>query len=159
MSCYPVRELWSRFVWKGDRFVLEWFYKRKCFLRRRRSVQAPWWEDADMLQRRNHVPTSADGSGAASLAFPDDLQGCPTVWEFLTLAKWPDGKPRELGTVLFFCDGAGLKARLMDNDCGLCAFSVIDTAEGVWNGVEHALTSTSTDWRPAAKPGGQRKGK
>jgi hypothetical protein len=109
------------------------------------------------LMRRQSVQTGKDGQAASGMPFPDDMQGCPTVWEFLTLAQWPDGKPRQLGSVLFFVDGAGLKARIMDNDCEQCAFGVIDTAEGVWHGVELMLTSVSTDWRPVSKPGAQRK--
>lgn len=159
MTGYPVWELFSKFQWNGERYVVVHFYRRKWFIRRRAKTNAPSWMDADMLQRRNQVPMGSDGSGAEGLPYPDDLQGCPTVWEFLTMTKWPDGKSRELGTVLFFCDGAGLKARLMDNDAGLCAFTVIDTSEGLWQGVEHALTSTSTDWRPAARPNGNGKRK
>ncbi len=111
------------------------------------------------LMRRQSVKTSTDGSMAAGMPYPDDLQGCPTVWEFLTLAVWPDGKPRALGSVLFFVDGAGLKVRIMDNDCEQCAFGVIDTSEGIWHGVELMLTSVSTDWRPVSKPGGGRQKK
>lgn len=108
------------------------------------------------LQRRQTVQVGKDGAGASGMTYPDDLQNCPTVWEFLTLQKWPDGKPRQTGSILFFLDGAGVKVRLMDNDCEQCAFGVIDTAEGLWASVEAMLTAVSTDWRPVAKGGSGR---
>jgi hypothetical protein len=138
--------------WDGERWWTLYWEQPVSQLRKLRRV-LPQWGDTEMaLMRRNTVSPAGDGDPGRGLSVPDEMANCPTAWEFLTMASWPDTKkPRELGSVLFFVDGAGLKCRLMDNDAGQCAFGVIQTDEGVWNGVEAMLTSTSTDWRPVAK--------
>jgi len=74
------------------------------------------------------------------------------TWEFLTSTRWamPPG-PRRTGTVNFFCDAGKVKALLNDRDANLTAFVTLDPSKGLWEAVEEALLSTSTDWRLVQK--------
>ena len=159
MTGYPLQRAMTALRWDGSRFVSVSWWERYTLLRRRRRLRPEWGDDEMALMRRNTVRQDGSAGQQFGMELPDEMQGCPTAWDFLTMTTWPDTKkPRALGSVLFFVDGAGLKCRLMDNDCEQCAFGVIDTSQGIWAGVEAMLLSTSTDWRAQAK-GGQGKRK
>lgn len=110
------------------------------------------------LLRKNTI-RSTGSDPVNSLAQPDDFNGCPALWEFLTMTMWEeDGSKRETGTVLVFSDATGLKVMLNDRDSRKVAFAVVDAETGLLASLEGMLTSVTTDWR-ASKDARGAKGK
>lgn len=134
-----------------------WLGERPTLLRR--FSRWPSYEDCEMalIRRGQHKMDGKDGTPAV-MACPPDLEAYEGVWDFLSVTTWPDDKkPRATGSVLLFCDQAGLKCRLQDNDAELVAFALLDLSQSVWASIDAMLLSTQTDWRPSGRPGGRRK--
>jgi hypothetical protein len=71
----------------------------------------------------------------------------PTLVEFLSLGKWPEGDRRELGTLKLFRDQGAWKAMLLDVDAHLVCFVTAESPEAVWKACERVLSEGKGDWR------------
>lgn len=71
----------------------------------------------------------------------------PGLWEFLRVTAWPDGSPRETGSLLLFDDQGVPKARLVDRDLDEVLFVAGDSVEGLLATLERVLTEGGGDWR------------
>jgi len=104
------------------------------------------------LKRR--VSTTSESS---SIALP--AEGCKlsskysTLWDFLVATLWPDGAPRQTGTVMILRDGPALKAWIHDRDQGCSTWVSGPTLTAVLDRAERALDSEEGDWR-ADRPSG-----
>jgi hypothetical protein len=110
------------------------------------------------LQRRVSGGNGGDGGGTADLS-GKSLAALPNVAEFLTLARWPGGEERELGTLmLVFGDGVW-KAWLNDKDAGLSAWVSAESLCALWKRVEAILGGEGHEWRKTKPVGaGKRRG-
>lgn len=72
----------------------------------------------------------------------------PDLFDFLCCSSWPDGKPRERGTLLVFINGARWQAMLNDKDAELTCFVTADTLKDALLAAEKALGEGKGDWRP-----------
>lgn len=70
----------------------------------------------------------------------------PALYEMLTCRIF-DGKARETGTVLFFCEDGLWKACLNDRDRELVMFRSSGSVESLWDALEGALQSGQAEWR------------
>lgn len=71
----------------------------------------------------------------------------PTLMEFLTLMRWPDGTMRETGTLLLFIDLGFVKCCLSDRDSGEVAFLTAPSVDALLGSVEAGLTANTIEWR------------
>jgi len=93
-------------------------------------------------------PTTAVGGGQVGLPPDDAFAGrYPALWEFLTLERWDDGKPRKSGTVLLFIEAGLWKSCLNDRDGGRVAFAAAATQEALLQAVEGQLQGGRVEWR------------
>lgn len=82
----------------------------------------------------------------------------PALHEYLTLAKWDDGKPRETATLLFFCEDGWWKIMVKDRaNARLAFFSGCTWAETL-ELVDKALECDNVEWRADKQWGGKKKG-
>jgi hypothetical protein len=71
---------------------------------------------------------------------------CPALYEMLTCRIF-EGKARETGTVLIFCEDGLWKACISDRDNDRVLFRACGTLDGLWEALEGALESPAPDWR------------
>jgi hypothetical protein len=71
----------------------------------------------------------------------------PTMWEFLSLSQWPDGKPRLTGTILLFVEQGRVKANLNDRDAGVSTFVSGTSFTLCLAAMETGLNEDSLEWR------------
>lgn len=99
------------------------------------------------LQRRQAREGEFNGDGVY-IARPQDMTMFPALLEFLTASRWPDGVPRQPGTLLMFFDQGKCKACLSDRDQSLVGFVTADGLADAILTVEHVLAAGEVDWRP-----------
>lgn len=75
----------------------------------------------------------------------------PTLWEWLTSAKYEDGAPRQTLSLTVFAEEGRVKACLSDRDNERVAFVTGDTMEGMLAAAERALRDDTADWRASQK--------
>lgn len=96
--------------------------------------------------------------GAVALACPppeegDPLFTYPALHEFLTLAVWDDGSPRQTGTLLL-CWGEGRwRAWLNDRDSQRSAWLSAAALADLLGAIEDGLVGSSLEWRRAVSAG------
>lgn len=98
------------------------------------------------LKRRSSSPGSTN-SLTASLELCELAVKWPTMWEFLSLTLWPDGKSRSTGTILFFVEQGRVKANLNDRDAGVSTFVSGTSLSQCLEAVEAGLSDDSLEWR------------
>lgn len=91
--------------------------------------------------------TGAASSGGSGLGDAGYAAGHPATVEFLTLEKWPDDKPRELGSLKLFVQDGRWKCLLNDPDGRRSACVTADTLTDLMGTVERKLVDDSLDWR------------
>jgi len=77
-------------------------------------------------------------------AFQGDF---PTLHEYLTAPKYPDGTFRHTATMLVFFDGPVLKLVINDRDNNRSAFFTAPTFRDAMDKAEAALACETADWR------------
>jgi len=100
-----------------------------------------------------------NGSSSASLSATGcagtTLANFPTLWEFLTLTKWPDASLRRTGTIILFIEGDKWKACLKDPNGPRVAFVTGRDVDSLLLSVEAGLDADELDWRADRPQGGQ----
>jgi hypothetical protein len=88
------------------------------FLDTRTKPQENWI--VQYLRRSSSADSDGPRGGSADVS---ELQPiAPALVEFLTAATWEDGKARQVGTVMLFCEGPVWKLWLHDRDAKLSCF-------------------------------------
>jgi len=84
------------------------------------------------------------------------LQGCPTLWEFLSVTVI-DGKPRQTSTMSLWVSDGAITLCLNERDTGLSMYAGGDTIEEALVCLEGKLNQQQPEWRKGYS--GARKGK
>lgn len=71
----------------------------------------------------------------------------PTLFDFLTLLRWPDDAARATGTLLLFCEDGLWKASLHDRDGARTVFVSGGGLLGLLAICDEALACPGTPWR------------
>lgn len=91
-------------------------------------------------QQPNGVPgLSRKGTGFA--------MSYPTIWEYLSIDCFDDGKARLTSTLSFFCGAGGLQAALNDRETGLVFFVTGDDVGDILETMEDQLVGDNADWK------------
>jgi hypothetical protein len=80
----------------------------------------------------------------------------PALVEFLTCAKWDDGKGREVGTVMLLVDGVMWKAWVHDRDGKRSCFVSARSPIELLSLVEDVLANNGGEWRPDDRRAGKK---
>lgn len=89
-------------------------------------------------------------NGAGTSVAPGDQEfekKYPTLFAFLTDAKWSSGETRETGSVLIFTQEGQWKAMIKDKDSGCIAFVTKNTFKTLLDALERGLAEEKLDWR------------
>jgi len=90
----------------------------------------------------------AAGSGGPGVA---DAKTWPTLIEYLTTTKYPDGQDRVPSSLVVLADSHGWKGCLSDKDNGRSLWKTADTLEGLLLALEEAAMSDDpSHWRQSA---------
>lgn len=76
------------------------------------------------------------------------IEHCPTVVEYLTSGKYPDGSIRDTSTLTFFVDEGMLKAALNDRDSQHTLYATAPTLQEALLSLEKRVNDANADWRP-----------
>lgn len=108
---------------------------------------------------RKHLP-SEEPSKHESFVDVAFQSSYPALSEFLTVAVYPDGSPRQLSTLTLFRDDGQWKACLNDKDNGTVLFVTENTYGTLLEALEILLQEERPPWRKSTfKPNkGPRKG-
>lgn len=113
--------------------------------------------------RRCHMLKRSDSanSSGGGLSKGPDICGLamtfPTLFEFLSLSRWPDGSLRSTGTITLIGEGALLKAAVHDRDGSRSAFVSARTLTVLFEEIEEGLVKDNLDWRDKAQESGKRR--
>lgn len=108
-----------------------------------------------MLQRIDRSNAAGSAAAAVDLVASGEF---PLVMEYLVTARWDDGKPREVATLMLVAEGGRWKVQLRDRANRRVAWLSGDTILGVLASLESALGADQVDWRVDKwASGGQRK--
>jgi hypothetical protein len=111
-----------------------------------------WW----MLKKRESSASSGNSVGKSpepcglALTFP-------TLFEFISLSKWPDGSTRATGTITLIGEGGLLKAAVHDRDGARSAFVSARSLTVLLENLEEGLAADDLDWRDKPTEGGRRR--
>lgn len=86
-------------------------------------------------------------AGAREAIASDLSKRWPTLWEYLSSAKWDDGSVRETSTLMLLVDEGRLKGCLNDRALERSCWVAADSLMGLLESLEAALESGGTDWR------------
>lgn len=105
-------------------------------------------------------PQPSGGSGGSGPPASDSEFAAlyPALWEYLTLAVWDDGGPREPATLLLFVGEGRWKACLNDKANDRTGWRSAESFAGLLEGLEAGLAGGGMDWR-RPKPGAGRRGR
>jgi hypothetical protein len=98
------------------------------------------------------LPRKSENGQATGLSGSPVLPGklfaeYSSLWEFLTLSHWPDGKKRRTGRLSLSCDVGGLRLSLSDEETGLYASINGATVDDLLLLAEVALRDATMAWR------------
>jgi hypothetical protein len=79
----------------------------------------------------------------------------PALYEYLIATTWPDGKPREVSTLLVLAEQGKWKGMLNDRANSRVAWFSGDSVETLLATIDRGLRDGGADWR-ASRPGGPR---
>lgn len=93
-------------------------------------------------------PVSSGDGVVAPVAPEKSLLGrSPAIWEYLTQARWEDGKPRELSKVTAQVEDGVVKVALVDTALERSLWRSGETLEDALRALEKALAEDKADWR------------
>jgi hypothetical protein len=105
-----------------------------------------------MLISRREPHQGVNGSNGS--VYSDTLfQAYPAILEFLTVERWPDGKPRKPGTFSVFFQEGKMKCWINDKDADVSACLSAGSVLDLLGLVEAGLVSGSLDWRRSPQGG------
>lgn len=94
----------------------------------------------------------SNGFSSGPVRFRPGSEGClkdyENLVEFLSLSSWPDGSPRELGTLLIALGGNGWRLKVRDPNGQRYAFYAAASFEEALAGLDEGLGRDDLDWRP-----------
>jgi hypothetical protein len=103
------------------------------------------------------APKKGAGGSETPVEMCKLASGYPTLVEFLSVSKWPDGAERQRGTVLLLWEEGNYKCWLNDRDGDRTAWLTGATLTDLLAAVDTALEADSVPWRAAGfKPKGKR---
>lgn len=98
-----------------------------------------------------------------SPVLPEGVPGCqmvlPTLFDFLTLASWPDGCKRTLGTVSVFWEDGRFKCWVNDKDGLRSACLSAGSLAELFLTVDTRLELDDLEWRKARPEAARGRGK
>ena len=97
------------------------------------------------LVRRSPTGQTPVGDVAAMDSAVSSL--APTVVEWLTVLKWPDGKERATGTLMVLAENGVWKAWAHDRDAGMSAWVSAGSLLDLLTTLEEGLGGDSMNWR------------
>lgn len=103
---------------------------------------------------RRSASSHQRGAAGGSVNDPAALKRWPDLCEFLSAVVWPDGAPRQPGSLSVFVEDGRFKAALHDRDQSLSAYLTSDALLGLLDGLEKHLKADDLDWRPWREKGG-----
>jgi hypothetical protein len=123
-----------------------------------RAARAPKGASCMVVNRK----VERNGTASAQLQLPLSPPWSTDLKElvaFVSLAKWPDGKPRCTGTMTIFVEGGCWKIYLNDKDAGVGHCVTGSTLEDALVSASLAVDDNSTPWRGSQGPskGSQRR--
>lgn len=89
----------------------------------------------------------AELHGDAALVAGDYGILYPTLWSYLTQARWDDGTERKTSSVTVFCDGGQLKCVLKDKETNLSLWASGVSFETMLSVLEALLNDPTAVWR------------
>ncbi len=110
-----------------------------------------------MALKRNAAAAGGDGEGSGKVELCEFAEGHPDLFDFLTLAKWPDGKPRQLGTILVCVEGGLVKGWINDKECGVSCWLSCGSLSGLFKRMDAICGGAEADWRVPRPAGGKRR--
>lgn len=101
-----------------------------------------------MALQRPRSGGDGEGAGDSRKPVPCRLgEGYPTLLEFLSSSRWPDGKPRIRGTMLITWSEGRFRCWLNDKDAGRSSWVSQETLSDLLASVESGLESDDLEWR------------
>jgi hypothetical protein len=105
------------------------------------------WKTCMALRRRLDGPTT-DGGSCGPLDGGDLFKSWPSICEFLSMSKWPDGTSRATGTVMLLTEAGSWKVWAHDRERGEGLFCSGPTLAEALESLEKCLSDGRGDWRP-----------
>lgn len=89
----------------------------------------------------------AELKGDAALVAGDYGVLFPTLWHYMTQARWDDGTERRTSSITIFCDAGQLKCVLKDKETGLSLWAAGVSFESMFSVLEALLNDPTAVWR------------
>jgi len=115
------------------------------------------WRAYEVALKRNVSAGNPNGPGSGEVAVCEFAIAYPDLYSFLTLARWPDGSARSLGTILVCVEGGSVKGWLNDKDGGLSCWLSAGTLTDLWRRMDAVCGGGEADWRTPRPQGGKGK--
>lgn len=112
---------------------------------------------ASLPLQKPGLNSSSSDSLSSTTSAGSTFANFPTLWEFLTLSRWPDASFRKVGTIILFTEGDKWKCCVKDPNGSRVAFVTGRTLDDLLLAVECGLDGDDLDWRPDRPQGGQGK--
>ena len=108
--------------------------------------------------RKPEVPAS-NGDGPCPAVSSQFARLYPALTEYMTATKGPDGRDRQVSTVMLVVDPDGVKACLNERQTGHQLWVTCDSVEEAFGALEAALTAHRVNWRVSKYQQGQNRKK
>jgi len=86
-------------------------------------------------------------------------ESLPSLAEFLAEVAWPDGSPRQTGTLMVFVEDGRWKGWLHDRDQSCSCFVSNTTLSNLLSALDAGLADEGLEWRPDRPRGSPRAGR
>jgi len=100
-----------------------------------------------VLQKRKAADGAMKRVGFSSASLGDYWPSYPTLVEFLTCDRWPDGAPRSTGTMMVFVEDGLWKCWLNDRDAAQGTFVSSPTIDGLLKAADGCINDPGHPWR------------
>lgn len=121
-----------------------------CFRDENNILPAPctsFGEYITMFQKPVSSSTPGGATGVNAADCPMLKKRCPTVLQYLTSLAWPDGQPRDVGSLVVFARDGLWSVALGDKETDLQLWGGGDTLEAALIALESNLKLPRPDWR------------
>lgn len=113
--------------------------------------ELPWghWRELLMALRKITPSQGSPGGGGPGVS---DMKTWPTLVEYLSTTKYPDGQDRVPSSLVILCDANGWKGCLSDKDNGRSLWKTASALEELLLSLEEAAASDDpSHWRQSAE--------